>query len=115
MADDADGRTDKRFVSSIPKSCPYIVLIVSWGGGGDSKMLSHAILGGLVQKSLMGELFEKSRGDQEQRWRTEYLPEGRCLRASTGSWSMLNGRQRKTESYNIYQIGILGLAHINNI
>ncbi len=65
-------------------------------------MSFHVILGGLVQKRLdvdvcLGELFEKSSGDQEQRSRTEDFPEGRCSRASTGSWSMPSGTQRRKE------------------
>ena len=68
---DTDGRrTDKRFVSSIPESHPYIALMVSCGGG-DSRIWLHVALGGLVEKrpgvevSLDG-LVENRGGDQEQ-------------------------------------------------
>ena len=48
-------------------------------------MSFHVILGGSVQKRLgvdvcLGELFEKSGGDQEQRSRTKDFPEGGCSR-----------------------------------
>jgi len=47
-----DGRkTDKRSVFSVPKSRPYMTLMVSCGGG-DSKMSFHVILGGSVQKTF---------------------------------------------------------------